>query len=74
MQRFPKKGEQMSREVTTHRLALRLARKLRKEAGLEQHKYGSHGPVSARGLRGTREERQEYLDRAMQIIRERGQK
>lgn len=28
----------MSREVTTHRLALRLARKLRKEAGLEQRK------------------------------------
>lgn len=62
----------MSREVTTHRLALRLARKLRKEAGLEQRKI--HGPVSARGLRGTREERQEYIDRALQIIRERGRK
>ena len=57
------------REVITEQIALRLGRRLRKEAGLGMWRT-DHRPVhnltvpKTRGRRGTMDERAEYFDRA----------
>lgn len=59
-----------AREVTTEKLAFRLARRLRKEAGLPLSKSRRSGlPKSARGPRGTLAERTEFFAKALLAIR-----
>ena len=63
------------REVSTRQIALRVGRRMRKEAGLGMWRT-DHRPVHGRtiprtrGRRGTMDERADYFDRAMEYVRD----